>query len=349
VSPSRSVINGTETTVKCYTTTIEVLVTNFKLYRNSTLIGNDTLYSRKDNNTLDVGRYEYTCNSTETQNFTNQTLFAVLTVNLTQNFTGILNLKGPSSLQASPNQTFESEFFLENNLGYTLNNLSLSLTGIDSGWYNIEEYATSVPDNFSLPIIVNFNIPSDVMEGDYSFILKATAKTPNETRTVTKSVTITVAIPQQELFPPVYSPETANTTSNGNIHEFALKWTDENGLSGYIFSSNITGEWVNDSWIPLSGTDGWSYAFKNVSVTPGATIFWKFYVNDTNNLWSDSIEFNLSTGPPGFDFFPIIIVTVFVIVLAAIILIITQRSKKAPKKEEVLYIYRQEDLKAPPK
>jgi len=348
VTPSRSVINGTETTVKCYTITIEVLVSNFKLYRNSTLIGNDTLYSRKDNNTLDVGRYEYVCNSTETQNFTNQTLFAVLTVNLTQNYTGSLNLNGPSSLQARPNQTFESEFYLENNLGYTLNNLSLSLTGIDSSWYSIGDYATTIPTGFSLPITVNFSIPADAIEGNYSFTLKAIAKSPNETKTVTNYVTLIVATPQEQSFPPVYSPETANTTSHNNIYEFALKWTDDSGLSGYVFSSNITGEWINDSWIPLSGKEGWSYSFKNVTVAPGATVSWKFYVNDSNNLWSDSLEFNLVNAPTGFDFFPIITVTVFVIILAAIILFITQRTKKTPKKE-VFYVYRQEDLKALPK
>ena len=345
VTPSNNVINGTETIVKCYTTTIEVTVSNFKLYRNSTLIANDTIYSRKDNNTLDVGRYEYVCNSTATQNFTNQTLFAVLNVSLTQTYTGSLNLNGPSSLQARPNQTFESEFFLENNLGYTLSNLSLLLTGIDSGWYDIEDYATTVPDSFSLPIRISFNIPADAIEGDYSFTLKATGKSPNETKTVTKYVTLSVAIPQEQIFPPVYSPETANTTANGDIYEFALKWTDDNGLSGYIFSSNITGEWINDSWIPLSGTEGWSYSFKNFTVTPGATISWKFYVNDSNNLWSDSLEFNLVNAPTGFDFFPIIIVTVFVIILAAIIIFITQRTKKTPKKEEVTYVYRREDIK----
>jgi hypothetical protein len=148
-----------------------------------------------------------------------------------------------------------------------------------------------------------------------------------------------------KVFPPVYSPETANTTANGDIYEFALKWTDDSGLSGYVFSSNITGEWINDSWILLSGTEGWSYSFKNVTVTPGATISWKFYVNDSNNLWSDSLEFNLETAPTGFDFLPIIIVTVFVIILAAIIIFITQKTKKAPKKEEVTFVYRREDIK----
>jgi len=346
VTPSNKVINGTETTVKCYTTTIEVIVSNFKLYRNSTLIANDTIYSRKDQSTLDAGRYEYICNSTETQNFTNQSIFAALTVNLTQNYTGSLNLNGPSSLQASPGQTFESEFFLENNLGYTLSNFSLSLTGIDSVWYNIEDYATTIPNSFSLPLRINFNIPADAIEGDYSFTLKAVSKSPsNETKTLTKFVTLTVATSQPQSFPPVYSPETANTTANGDIYEFALKWTDDSGLSGYVFSSNITGEWINDSWIPLSGTEGWSYSFKNITVTPGATISWKFYVNDSNNFWSDSLEFNLETAPTGFDFLPIIIVTVFVIILAAIIIFITQKTKKAPKKEEVTFVYRREDIK----
>lgn len=348
ITPSNKVNNGTETTAKCYSITTEVTASNFKLYRNSALISNDTLYSRKDNQTLDAGVYQYVCNNSETQNFTNQSIKATLTVNLTLNFTGSLNLDGPSSLQAEPGETVESNFFLQNNLGYSISNLSLRLTGIDSSWYSIGDVATSIPDNFSLIIRINFSIPADASQGDYSLTLRATTKSPsNETKIATKYSTLSVAVPQQQNFPPVYSSETANATVNGDIYEFALKWTDDIDLSGYIFSSNITGEWINDSWVSISGTDIWSYSYKNISVNPGSTISWKFYVNDSNDLWSESQEFNLeTTSRASFDFIPIVILLVFVIALATLILFITQKSKgKIAKKEEVTYVYNREDIK----
>jgi hypothetical protein len=347
IAPSKNVINGTKTTVRCISITNEVSISNFNLYRDSTLIGNDTLYSRKDEQTLDAGTYVYVCNSSATQNFTNQSINGTLVVSLVQNITPTLNLIGPSIIQIEQGKNATSSFYLENNLGYALSNLFLALDNINSNWYSIGEIPSTIPNNFSLLLKVNFTIPSDATQGNYSITLRSGGKSPsNESKVTTKSVTLTVAAPQQQNFPPVYSPETANTTVNGTTYEFALKWTDDKGLSGYIFSSNITGEWINDSWTPLTGTDGWSYAYKNITIKPGAVINWKFYMNDSNNLWSESQEFSLEIPKAGFDFLPIVILIVFVVALASLILFIShRRSKKAPKKEEVTYVYNKKDIK----
>jgi hypothetical protein len=115
-----------------------------------------------------------------------------------------------------------------------------------------------------------------------------------------------------------------------------------------MFSSNITGQWVNDSWILCSGKECWSYSSKNITIQPQAAIGWKFYANDSNNLWTESEEFFIKEGEKGnADItMPIVIVSVFVIFLAVILLLFTRRKKtKAQKKEEVTYVYRKEDLK----
>jgi hypothetical protein len=349
IKPSKSVLWGTKTTVICTSATNQVPLSNFKLYRNISLIDNDTMQSRKDEQTfLSQGAYVYVCNNTATQNFTNQTIKVILNVTLTNPtpvITNTLNLTGPSSVQAKLGEANEEEFILENNLGQTLSNFTITLTGIDSSWYNISELPSSIPGYFSLRVNVKFTIPSDAQKGDYNSTLRIASRTTNETKVVLKTFMLSVTEPSVETFPPIYSETLTNELSGG--YEFSLKWNDDAGLSGYIFSSNSSGEWENESWIPLSGTEGWSYAMKNETLNPGSAIAWKFYVNDSNNVWAESEEF-LSTlkGSQGDMTTPIIIVSVFIVLLAVIIIFVEKvRSKnKAPKKEEVNYVYRKEDI-----
>jgi hypothetical protein len=350
VYSSANVSNGTQTTVRCISITNEVSLSLFNLYRDSTTIGNDTLYSRKDEQILGTGVYNYVCNNTETQNFTNQTLTKTLNVNTPQsNITSII-LTGPSSIQSNTGETAESDFHLENNLGYSLSNITFELSGIDSSWYSISELPSSIPNNFSMIIRITFSVAGEDIEGDYNLNLRFVGRSPsNEVKVATKTVNLMVRIPQQQTFPPVYSNSSTNTTFYGDLGEFSLRWDDDSGLSGYIFSSNATGNWTNDSWVPFSGQEAISIAYTNISVSPGSTLSWIFYANDSNNLWTGSEEFDSQIKSKGSinDFLPIIALSVFVIVLAVLLLFITQRKSKSKttKKENTVYIYKKEDIK----
>jgi len=350
IVPSAAVANGTETIITCLSLANEIGASNFKLFRDSTLIVNNTQFRRMDDQTLNPGTYQYTCNNTATQNYTNQSISATINVilnNTLLNLNGTLILIGPPLIQSNLNESFESNFYLENNLGYSLNNLLVDLTGISSNWYKISELTTSIPNNFSLLIKINFSISSNAEQGNYNFTLRALGKTPlNETKLATKLVTLSVATPPPpQNFPPVYSTPSINKTAYG--YEFSLKWNDDADLSGYIFSSNLTGTWVKDSWIPFLGKEAISYAYKNITLNPNSVISWKFYANDSSNLWTESEEYNLKVVKENNDMTtPITIVSIFVICLAILLLFITQRkSKKSPKKEELTYVYRKEDIK----
>jgi hypothetical protein len=354
VVPSRNVVNGTSTVVICRSFIYEVDVSNFKLFRNSILIGNDTTISRRDNQTLGVGIYEYVCSNTETQNFTNQTLKLTLNVSLDaslQNLTRTLNLAGPSPIQMGLGESSEKNFYLENNLGESLNNISLAITGIPLSWYSIGELPSSIPNNFSLLMRIAFSIPSDAQQGDYNVTLRATSKTASdETKTVVKSIILSISTtPPVQNFPPIYSTFSTSTTSHGNLCEFSLKWNDDNELSGYIFSSNITGMWLNDSWASFSGKESFSYASKNLTIQPNSVVAWKVYANDSSDLWADSEEFYLKvTEREKADILlPVLMVSVFIICLALILLIANRKKSKSKvaKKENVTYVYRKEDLK----
>jgi hypothetical protein len=87
--------------------------------------------------------------------------------------------------------------------------------------------------------------------------------------------------------PPTYSLNSTNSTLAGTAVEHRLNWTDNVGLSGFIFSfDNCTGTLVNDTWITMTGTGNWSNVTKVINLTVGCTIRWCVYANDTNNNWN---------------------------------------------------------------
>jgi hypothetical protein len=91
-----------------------------------------------------------------------------------------------------------------------------------------------------------------------------------------------------------------NSTLVGTSVLHALKWSSNDGLSGYIFSfDNCTGTFVNDTWTNdnglFIGTEAWSNVTKKISSNIGCTVRWKIYTNNSNNVWSASPEFSYIT------------------------------------------------------
>jgi len=105
---------------------------------------------------------------------------------------------------------------------------------------------------------------------------------------------------------PTYSLNSTNSTLAGTPVSHNLKWTDNTGLSGYIFSfDNCTGTLVNNSFVSFSGTTNWSNVTKTINSTVGCTIQWKVYANDTSNNWNTSLTYSYittSAGAPDLNF-----------------------------------------------
>jgi peptidylprolyl isomerase len=61
-------------------------------------------------------------------------------------------------------------------------------------------------------------------------------------------------------------------------------------VSGYIFGTNITGPFRNDTWVPFSAFVNATCAFANVTKTlnapMGDTVLWREWCNDTGNNWN---------------------------------------------------------------
>jgi hypothetical protein len=101
--------------------------------------------------------------------------------------------------------------------------------------------------------------------------------------------------------PPKYFDSSTNSTEAGKPVEFRLRWTDNIGLSKFIFSfDNCTGSFVNatEGWQPMTGTGNWSNVTKTINSTINCTFQWRIYTNDTGNNWNASEIFSyLSTEP----------------------------------------------------
>lgn len=96
---------------------------------------------------------------------------------------------------------------------------------------------------------------------------------------------------------PKYDSISVSGTQADSLISHNIFWTDDNGLSGYIFSfDNCEGSFVNDSWV--SFTDGWSNVTKMINSTAGCTVNWKVYANDTSDNWNSTSDFSYSTTPP---------------------------------------------------
>jgi len=89
---------------------------------------------------------------------------------------------------------------------------------------------------------------------------------------------------------PTYSDVSNNSTVAGSSCTFSTVWADNANVSGYIFESNNTGTFVNDTWTRFSDfvgpTSGIATVTKSLDDTIGDVVEWTFWCNDTNNKWS---------------------------------------------------------------
>jgi peptidylprolyl isomerase len=88
---------------------------------------------------------------------------------------------------------------------------------------------------------------------------------------------------------PTYSEFSTTSARTGASLMFRALWNDNVNVSGYIFESNITGTFSNDTWVPFStfanSTSAYSTAVKTFNSATGDVIQWRFWCNDSGNNW----------------------------------------------------------------
>ncbi len=97
---------------------------------------------------------------------------------------------------------------------------------------------------------------------------------------------------------PVWSNAGTNNTTPGQSTLFYVKWADNVGLSGFIFGTNNTGKWENDTWTPIGGTSNWSNVTKTLNSTAGIVVQWRVWANDTSTNWNDTGILSLKIPQP---------------------------------------------------
>ncbi|MBL7206530.1 MAG: hypothetical protein ISS36_02945 [Candidatus Aenigmarchaeota archaeon] len=75
-----------------------------------------------------------------------------------------------------------------------------------------------------------------------------------------------------------------NTTLENASAEFSVLWETNVNLSGYIFSWNASGSWVNDTWTAF--TNNWSNVSKTLNYSSGTIISWRVYANNSAGTWN---------------------------------------------------------------
>ena len=93
-----------------------------------------------------------------------------------------------------------------------------------------------------------------------------------------------------DLQPPTWSNPQKNAS---NVYEndrvtFNATWRDNYNLSGYVFSTNQSGNWINSSFVSFSGILNYSQNITKNTLLAGATFYWKFYANDSFNRWNET-------------------------------------------------------------
>ncbi|MFA6048857.1 MAG: hypothetical protein WC792_02850 [Candidatus Micrarchaeia archaeon] len=92
----------------------------------------------------------------------------------------------------------------------------------------------------------------------------------------------------QETVPPAYFASTIGTNvsnpATGEPVKHYANWSDNRWLSGYVFSSNYSGTWTNDS-LATFGPSNWSNVSKTMPSSVGA-FGWRIWASDAAGNWN---------------------------------------------------------------
>lgn len=173
--------------------------------------------------------------------------------NATDNITYVI-AKGASSISLFINKT-EGDINIVNNTGVNItvvNNVTGTTVNMTTDRADWSASSSATPYENTTEVMYSAN---------YGDKINVTGWRKGNENYTSDSQTYYITIADDE--PPKYWDNSTNNTNAGEPTLFSLNWTDNLGLSGYIFSTNNTGTWINDTWInftfSVNGTYGWLY------------------------------------------------------------------------------------------
>ena len=136
-----------------------------------------------------------------------------------------------------------------------------------SGW--CVSLIPSLPDNFNT---------NGILEGAY-YPVWGTCPSPSDN-------------------PPTYSNVQTNTTIAGETALFSILYDDDTALEPngqYIFSTNNTGPWNNETPVNWTSTSSWANVTKTLNSTVGISIGYRWYATDNAGNSNNTEIFVLTT------------------------------------------------------
>lgn len=231
------------------------------LARNGTTIGNNSVVNSG------ASAYNFSFFRTDTQNYSytyNESEFRV--IKNPEKCKVLLNLTSPQTYPkiflAWANCT--SAFVLSRN-GTTIENNSAQ-NSLAVGAYNFSVFRN---DTINYTFIYNYS----------QFIISPDITAP----TYAENSSINVYVKLTSSFS-IYIEDDSSLVSNG---------TYNSGM--YIFSTNNTGVWVNDSAVNFTTTPSWANVTKILNETAGMTVGYMWYFNDTSFNTNSTPIYKLST------------------------------------------------------
>lgn len=97
-----------------------------------------------------------------------------------------------------------------------------------------------------------------------------------------------------ETSPPSFYSISTDTATNGSSCTFSSYCQADAvrsaTLSGYIFGSNASGPWTNQTWTAFSGSpsEAWANATETLPISVGDVVQYEWWANDSANTWGNS-------------------------------------------------------------
>jgi hypothetical protein len=157
-------------------------------------------------------------------------------------------------------------------------------TGTAAKWmcWNVTDSAVTSNENATYPMLSL--MIRDSQEDNVASIISYFYTKEYTNASMRSYVNVTyhdVSLPQWSL------NSTNSTVIGGQPVRHSTYWTDLDGMSKFIFSTNITGSWVNDTASSLSG--GWANVTKTAPLL--GVVGWQVFANDTSGNWNSTPVF----------------------------------------------------------
>lgn len=170
--------------------------------------------------------------------------------------------------------------------------VNLSVGYYDGSWHDTDMQTITSGINHTFEITTtttNLTLNYTLIAGNYDFY----------TPIIYGDIILeTFLVSEEDTTPPTYSLNQTNSTIAGESTLFSLYWNDDTALETngeYIFSTNNTGTWTNDSAINFTSTPEWANVTKVLNNTVGNVIGYRWYATDNAGNLNASEVFSLVT------------------------------------------------------